>query len=72
MPRLSIARYNVVKALVNVWPGSLNKDDLVTKSGHSDAVNILSRLHKQKKSPEWASAIELAGERGVGYRIADA
>jgi hypothetical protein len=72
VPHLSTTRYNVVKALLNAWPGSLNKDELVTKSGHRDAVNILRRLHDQSRTPEWATAINLAGTRGVGYRIADA
>jgi hypothetical protein len=71
VPRLSGPRYNVVKALSDAWPGSLSKDELVRKSGHSDAVNILKRLHGNERTPDWASAIELAEDPGVGYRIAD-
>jgi hypothetical protein len=70
MPRLSKPRYNVVKALWDAWPGCLNQDELPIKSTHSDAVNILKRLSDQ--DPDWGSAIEMARERGVGYRIADA
>jgi hypothetical protein len=72
VPRLSRARYDVVRALLAVWPETLNKDELVARSGHGGAVGILKALKQNKKSPEWASAIDLPGERGVGYRIADA
>jgi hypothetical protein len=70
--RLSPPRYNVIKALLGVWPKSLNKDQLVQRSGHRDAVNILGRLKRCKTLPEWETAIEMAEITGVGYRIADA
>jgi hypothetical protein len=68
--RLSRARYDVVKALLDAWPESLNKDELPVKSVHSDAVNILKNL--RKLNADWKSAIELAGTKGAGYRIANA
>jgi hypothetical protein len=64
---LNPPRHNVIGALLKEWPERLSKDELVQKSGHSDAVNILKRL---VLLPEWASVIELAGERCMGYGIA--
>jgi len=67
---LNQAGFNVIKALLIVWPERLSKDELVKKSGHKDAVGILTRLSKHKKRTEWASVIELAKERCMGYGIA--
>lgn len=69
VPRLTPARYNVIKALLDRWPDGLSKDELVTESGHGDAVNIVKTIYKL--SPEWTSAIKLPGRegRGEGYRI---
>jgi hypothetical protein len=70
VPPLNKPRFDVIKALLDVWPKRLSKDELIAKSGHQDAVGILRRLAKHKRRPEWASVIELAGERCVGYGIA--
>jgi hypothetical protein len=67
---LSVPRHNVLTALLEVFPKSLNKDALIKKSGHKDAVNILKRL--RKAGADWESAIDLPGQRGAGYRIATA
>jgi len=68
--RLSKPRFDVIEALLNDWPKRLSKDELIAVSGHQDAVNILTRLNRHTKHTEWASVIELARERCVGYGIA--
>ncbi len=62
---LTYATYNVVKALV-LAKRPLTKDELVAKSGHLDAINILKRL---AKDPDWKEVIQLAGSPGKGYSI---
>ncbi len=44
--RLTVPRYNVIKALFCAGDNGLTGDDLVTKSGHGGAVNVLKSLAK--------------------------
>jgi hypothetical protein len=64
---LTFQRYNVILALLEAGSGGLNKDDLQTKSGHSDARKILKRL--SESDPDWATVIQLAGVTGGRYRL---
>jgi hypothetical protein len=68
--RLNRPRYDVIKALLDVWPERLGKDQLAEKSRHTDAVGILDRLAHHKRHTEWRTVIELAGQRCIGYGIA--
>lgn len=61
------AQFAVVEALIEVFPSTLSKDQLVDKSGHTDAVNALSRL--RKKGEDWQTAIKMAGVTGGGYSL---
>jgi len=63
---LTFPGYNVVQALMEAGNDGLTKDELVRKSGHDDAVNILKRLAKK---PGWNTVIKLAGVPGRRYRI---
>lgn len=65
-PTLRHAQYNVVQALLRAGGGGLTKDQLVSQSGHSDAVNILKRLARDR---DWATVIGLPGTSGKRYRI---
>ncbi|HUW82039.1 MAG TPA: hypothetical protein VMZ31_04475 [Phycisphaerae bacterium] len=65
--RLSNTRYDVLMALLAAGDRGLSKDDLVKKSGHTDAVAVLKRL--AAKDPDWARVILLAERTGGGYRI---
>jgi hypothetical protein len=67
-PRLTLARYNTVKALLDAGDAGLSGDDMVLKSGHGGAVNTLKSL--AKSDPDWASVILLPGQPGRRYRIA--
>jgi hypothetical protein len=67
MPRLTVARYCVVKALVDAGNDGLSTDDLVSKSGCGGAVNTLKAL--VRSSPEWGAVIALPGAPGLRYRI---
>jgi hypothetical protein len=66
-PRLTDARYNVVKALLDAGDGGLTGDDLVVKSGHGGAVNTLKTL--AKSDADWRAVILLAGGPGKRYRL---
>jgi hypothetical protein len=64
---LGPAQHNVVMALLEAGQDGLNKDELVHKSGHSDARGILKRL--VKSDSDWADVIHFPGRTGGGYRI---
>lgn len=64
--RLTKAQYNVIQALLSARDRGLTKDQLVEKSGHTDAVNVLKRLAKDL---DWKKVIHLPGITGGGYRI---
>ena len=64
---LRYAQYNVVKALDSAGATGLTKDQLVNRSGHTDAVQILKRL--AKSDPDWKAVISLPGTSGKRYRI---
>jgi hypothetical protein len=64
--KLTTPQYKVVKALLAAGDEGLTKNELIGKSGHGDAVNVLKRLsHKD----DWQSVIHLAGITGGRYRI---
>ena len=64
---LTQSRFNVIQCLLDQYPSKLNKDTLVTSSGHPDALGILKRLCR--KDADWKGVIHLAGLTGGGYRI---
>jgi hypothetical protein len=66
-PKLTNPQFNVVKALLEAGDKGLTKDELVTKSGHTDALGIVRRL--ADKDPDWKLAIQFAGIPGGRYRI---
>jgi hypothetical protein len=63
--RLSKARYDVVKALLDHGP--LGKDDLDRKSGHQDARKLLKAL--ADGDPDWKAVIIFPEVYGAGYNI---
>jgi len=63
---LTSAQWDVINALVNVYPETMSKDELVAESTHGDAVNTLKRL---ANSDAWKRVIHLAGGTGGGYGI---
>ncbi len=67
--RLTLPRYNVIKALLAAGDDGLSKDSLATESGCGDAVGILKRL--AESDPDWKTVIKLAGKPGGRYRISD-
>jgi hypothetical protein len=66
-PKLTLPRYNVVKALLDAGEAGLTKDELVNKSRHQDARGILNRL--ANSDPDWKQVIHFAGQTCGGYRI---
>lgn len=65
--KLTKARYAVIKALIEIWPDSLNKDELVTRSKHGDARKVLDRL--SKSGADWQRVIVMAKTPGGGYSL---
>ncbi|HWB08784.1 MAG TPA: hypothetical protein VG826_06160 [Pirellulales bacterium] len=65
--KLTDARYNVVKALIEAGENGLNKDEIVQKSGHGDARQVLKRL--ADSDPDWKGVIVMAEVTGGRYRI---
>jgi hypothetical protein len=66
-PQLTMQQYDVVKSLLNAGERGLTKDELVTRSCHTDARGILKRL--ADSDPDWEKVISFAGRAGGGYRI---
>lgn len=66
-PVLTRAQYNVIKALWGAAPGRLSKRELIDRSGHTDAVNILKAV--RAFNDDWRSVIDLPGEPGKGYGL---
>jgi hypothetical protein len=64
--RLSPARYDVVKALLDA-NRNLTKDELDRKSKHSDARKLLGRL--ADSDPDWKAVIVFPAAHGAGYGI---
>ncbi len=64
---LTPQQYNVIQSLLEAGERGLNKDELVTKSGHSDARGILSRL--AESDDDWRQVISMAGKTNGRYRI---
>lgn len=65
-PPLTEAQYNVIQCLLEAGENGVNKDELVLKSGHSDARGIISRLAKDEN---WNKALSRPGKTGRRYRI---
>lgn len=65
---LRVAQYNVVQALLDAGPAGLTKDELVRRSRHGDAVNIIKRL--ARSDADWAAVLPLPVTSGKGYRLA--
>jgi hypothetical protein len=65
--RLTLPRFHVIKALMEAGRDGLSKDELVDRSGHGDAVNILKRL--AKSNADWDAVIQLGETPGGRYRI---
>lgn len=65
--KLTVPQYNVIKTLLDAQDAALTKDELVIKSGHSDARAILKRL--AKSDSDWKQVIHFAGKTGGGYWI---
>jgi hypothetical protein len=65
---LTVAQYDVVKALLGASDKGLTKDTLEQQSRHGDARKILKRLANDSSS-DWASVIPFPGRSGKGYRI---
>jgi hypothetical protein len=64
---LNDPQYNVLQALIEAGAKGLNKDELVQKSGHSDARGILTRL--SASDPDWKQVIVMPGKPGGRYRV---
>ncbi len=64
---LTVARYDVVGALLKAGPAGHTKRDLVTKSGHGSAVNVLKGLAKVSKA--WKAVVKLPGSTGQRYAL---
>ncbi len=67
--RLRKAGYDVIRAIHDVFPKTLTKDELVDRSGHTDAVNILKRL--AKKPDALGRLVQRSGEERLGYGLRD-
>jgi hypothetical protein len=65
-PKLTHARYHIVKALLKAGEIGLTGDALVDQSGHEGAVNVLKALARDR---DWKRVISLAGKPGGRYRI---
>jgi hypothetical protein len=65
--RLTVARYNIVKTLMEAGEDGLSGDDLVSKSKHGGAVNTLKALANQDE--DWGSVIVLPRGPGKRYRL---
>jgi hypothetical protein len=65
--QLTAARFAVIKALIEQFPGTHTKDELVRTSQRDGAVNILKGL--RNSDPVWESIIKLAGTTGGGYGL---
>jgi hypothetical protein len=66
-PLLTTPQFNVVTAVLQAGGNGLNKDELVEKSGHSDARGILHRL--ADSDPDWKAVIIFPGKTAGRYRI---
>ncbi len=65
-PRLTPARHDIIKALIDGGERGLTGDDLATKSKHGGAVNTLKAV---AQDPDWGAVIQLPGSPGGRYRI---
>lgn len=65
--RLTVARYDVVSALVRAYPNTLTKDQLVRESGRGGALNMFKAI--KKIDSDWDAVIQPAKVTGGGYGI---
>src|SRR5262249_2224152 len=63
-PPLPPAKFSIIRALLDAWPGGLTKDELEEKSGYTNARTVLTDLIKS--DTDWALAIERLGHGGSG------
>jgi hypothetical protein len=64
---LTVAQYDVVKALLDAGETGLTKDTLDSKSKHSDARKVLRRL--ADSDADWNAVIQFGRRAGGRYRI---
>lgn len=62
-PRLTRAKFDVVRALLEAGEFGLTKDQLDERSHHTEARKPLKRLHDS--DPDWAEVIHLPGRSGL-------
>jgi hypothetical protein len=67
LPRLTPARFAVVKALVNAYPKRLRTKELIDASFKSDAGRYLNEI--ASTHPEWAKVLSLPEGYGDGFSI---
>jgi hypothetical protein len=65
--RMTPEQFKVVQALLSAGEDGLSKGELEKKSGIGDPLGVLRRL---RKDPDYGNAIDMAGTRGRGYRVA--
>lgn len=65
--KLTLVQYKTIKALLDAGDNGLTKDELVEKSGHSDARGALRRL--KNSDPDWEKVIHFPGLSGGRYRV---
>jgi len=65
--RLLLTQFHVIKALMEAGTNGLSKDELVNKSAHSDAVNILKR--PRDSDADWKSVTQTGEIPGGRYRV---
>ncbi|OWY71574.1 hypothetical protein B7486_07755 [cyanobacterium TDX16] len=67
MAQLTVSQRDVLVACLEAGTAGLSLKELIAKSRHPDAPNILKRL--RKKHSAWEAVIELAGKSGGQYRV---
>jgi hypothetical protein len=61
------AQFDVISALLAAGDAGLTGDQLIVRSKHTDAVNVLGRV--KSSAPAWYAVIHLPGPGGERYRI---
>ncbi len=64
---LTLAQFDVVKALLDAGERGLSKDELDRQSKHGDARKTMKRL--ADSDPDWKAVLHFPGRTGGGYRI---
>jgi hypothetical protein len=63
---LTPGHHDIVRVLLDAGKEGLSKDDLIRKSGHGDAVNMLKRL---ASDPCWTKVVHLPGRPWKRYQV---